>query len=140
MDELNGSRIKQLPLRRGTEVLNFYKALPAFAAGSIFWETAISALVPILLVGIPLLEVASLVVIRNYEGLPIYSGSPHHFASYLQRKWGSVVKTLLFALLSATFLAAVAILFMFGIISFQLVVGAAFLFLVTWMTTVYSPI
>jgi UDP-GlcNAc:undecaprenyl-phosphate GlcNAc-1-phosphate transferase len=134
-----GGFIAALPLLiRWTEVLNFYKSLPSFAIGSIFWETAISALVPIFLVGVPLLEVTSLVVIRKYKGLPFYSGSPHHFASYLQRKWNSVTKTLFFSLISASFLAIVAILFMFGIISFQFVVGATFLFLAAWMLTVFG--
>ena len=139
-----GGFIAALPLLISwTEVLNVYKALPEFAIGSIFWETAISALVPIFLVGIPLLEVTSLVVIRKYEGLPFYSGSPHHFSCYLQKKWSDpyrVGKVLLFSLFSSVFLAAVAILFMFGIIPFQLVVAAVFLFMVTWMTTVYSKV
>jgi UDP-GlcNAc:undecaprenyl-phosphate GlcNAc-1-phosphate transferase len=134
-----GGFIAALPLLiQWTHVLNFYDALPSFADGSIFWETAISALVPILLVGLPLLEIVSLIVIRRYKGVPFYQGGPHHFACYLQKKWESVWKTLLFSVLSAVFLAAVAILFMFGIISFHSVVVSVFLFLVTWMVTVYG--
>lgn len=119
-----------------TQELNACGAIPAFAGGNIFFETAISALVPILLVGVPLLEVTSLVVIRKYYRIPFYSGSPHHFASYLLRKGWSVTRVLSFASAMAACFAGLGIMFMFGLLHFWLLVlGLVFLF-GTWIWVV----
>lgn len=134
-----GGFIAAMPLLiHWTEVLNVYKALPAFASGSVFFETAVSALVPILLVGIPLLEITSLVVIRVFKGIPFYSGSPHHFASYLRNKNWSDKKVLLFATLSSSFLSSIALLFMFGKIFFLSLIFLSLIFLVSWLLLVFG--
>ncbi len=55
-------------------------------------HTVYGFLTPIILLVIPLLEVASLIVIRWYKKIPFYRGSPDHFSHYLMRngwsKWG----------------------------------------------------
>jgi len=89
-------------------------------------------------VGIPLLEVTSLVVIRKYKKIPFYSGSPHHFASYLTRKGFSKIQILIFASLSSVFLSFIAILFMFGKISFLHLILGLLLFLLFWFFIVFS--
>jgi len=119
-----------------TEVLNWYHSLPLVASGSVLLETGVSALVPVLLVGVPLLEVVSLIVIRKWKGLPFYSGSPHHFALYLRRKGWSVYKVLLFAGAFAGILSSLALLFLFGVISFSSLSWVLGFFLVGWMITI----
>lgn len=123
-------------LIRWTQELNLHSALPGFAHGSVLFETAISAMIPILLVGVPLLEVCSLVIIRKSKGLPFYAGSPHHFASYLQKKGWSPKKILWFSGLAAMFLSALALFFMFGKLSFALFLGGIILFLLVWVFVV----
>ena len=57
-----GGFIAATPLLiRWTEVLSLNKALPSFAGGSFLFETGMSALIPIMIVGIPSLEVFSLI-------------------------------------------------------------------------------
>jgi len=133
-----GGFIAATPLLfRWTQVLNIYEALPNFARGSLFFETAVSAMVPILIVGIPLLEVAALIVIRKSKGLPFYSGSPHHFACYLREKNWSEKKVLFFTFFISSFLSGFAILFMFGIIPFKILTPGVLLALGVFIKVVY---
>jgi len=133
-----GSFLAATPLLvHWTQELNTYRALPSFAQGNVFFETAISALVPILIIGVPLLEVTSLVVIRKYKKIPFYNGSPHHFASYLRRKGWSVVRVLAFAACCACFLSSLALLFMFGMISFLYLLLGLLLFGGVWFWVVF---
>ena len=132
-----GGFIAALPLLiRWTDVLNKNRAIPEFARGNMLFETALSAIVPILLVGLPLLEVTSLVIIRKYKKIPFYSGSPHHFASYLQAKNYSAYKVLLFALISGAFLSLVATLFMFGLLPFWGLCVSGLIFIICWIRAV----
>ena len=133
-----GGFIAALPLLfRWTKILNDHSALPSFAKKHLFFETAVSAMVPILLVGVPLLEVFSLVVIRKYKKIPFYNGSPHHFALFLKRKGYKVTKILLFSVFSASFLSILGLFFLFGKISFPVVCAGIFSFLVFWLFCIY---
>lgn len=55
-------------------------------------------LIPVSVLAIPLLEVAGLICIRTYYGIPFYKPSKHHFAHYLQRKTSSVWEVLLYVI------------------------------------------
>jgi len=131
-----GGFIAAMPLLFSwTHILHDYRAMPGFAFGNVILEIAISAIVPILIVGIPLLEVALLIIIRKYKGIPFYSGSPHHFAIYLQNKGYSVKQVLFFSIAISSILSSLGLLFMFGIISFlMLCVGVLGLFLAFVLT------
>jgi len=133
-----GGFIAAVPLViRWTSLLENHNALPVFVRGNIFFETAISALIPVLIVGVPLLEVTSLVILRKYHGLPFYFGSPHHFASYLRRKKWSDGRILCFAICASLTLSFVALLFAFGLIPFFALVIALSFFLFCWCRVVY---
>jgi UDP-GlcNAc:undecaprenyl-phosphate/decaprenyl-phosphate GlcNAc-1-phosphate transferase len=41
---------------------------------------------PCVILAVPLLEVGMLILIRSYQRIPFYHGSPHHFSIYLQKK------------------------------------------------------
>ena len=45
--------------------------------------TIFGFLTPVIILGVPLVEVASLIIIRTYKKIPFYFGSPDHFAHYL---------------------------------------------------------
>ena len=133
-----GGFIAAMPLLfRWTKVLNSSSALPSFAQGSLFFETVVSALVPILIVGIPIIEVASLIIIRKYKGLEFYSASPHHFSSYLLKKKWSIQKILFFTGCAASLLSALAILFMFGMLSFNFLLFGIGLFFFCWLWAIF---
>jgi len=91
---------------------------PKFVEGNSFFQVCLIAMIPVLLIGIPLLEVSSLIVIRMYHGLPVYDGSPHHFSSYLRKKGWRVRKVLLFTGTKACALSATVLLFVFGFLPF----------------------
>jgi len=134
-----GGFLAAMPLLfQWTKILNTHRSLPSFAQGSVIFETAISALPPVLVVGLPLLEVGTLILIRKYKGIPFYSGSPHHFALYLRRKGWSVVQVLFFSVAAASFLSALGLLFMFGKIPFAGVVVGLSCFLPVWFWVVFS--
>lgn len=90
---------------------------------------------PVVILGIPLLEVSSLIIIRLYLGIAPYRGSPHHFSIYLQKKGWSKYKILLFTALMGIVLSGVAYSFFFGLIPFAglFLAGCVFLLLWTWI-------
>jgi UDP-GlcNAc:undecaprenyl-phosphate GlcNAc-1-phosphate transferase len=49
---------------------------------------------PLIILGIPIIELCWLMGVRISLGIPFYHGSPHHFALYL-KKWGWSVKKIL---------------------------------------------
>ena len=73
---------------------------------------------PIVILGVPLLELFSLVVIRTFKGIAFYRGSPHHYSIYLRSKNWSVAKVLIFSGIMSTILSTIAILFLFNFINF----------------------
>jgi UDP-GlcNAc:undecaprenyl-phosphate GlcNAc-1-phosphate transferase len=106
---------------------------------SLFLEMLIAIAIPSLLVGIPLIEVSSLVMIRKIKGLPFYSGSPHHFSSYLKNRNWSDYKILLFSTISAIFLSTLSIGFIFGKFSFLNLIATSLTFLVLWVFFIFLP-
>ncbi|MBN1549238.1 undecaprenyl/decaprenyl-phosphate alpha-N-acetylglucosaminyl 1-phosphate transferase [Candidatus Babeliales bacterium] len=72
---------------------------------------------PLVILGVPILEVCSLIAIRMKNNIPFYLGSPHHFAHYLQRKkWMNKV-ILFFVLGVSLLLGVIAGLFLYGYLS-----------------------
>ena len=114
-----------------SETLGQHSILPDIVRGSYVLQVLTIGLIPILLVGIPLLEVSSLIIIRIYHGIPVYLGSPHHFSSYLQNKGWSKRKILCFTGIKAVGMSSCALLFLFGFIPLfaLLLVLVAFSFL-----------
>lgn len=113
----------------------FMAAIPLlFPWSSISFE---SHYAPILILGIPILEVATLVVIRTYKGIPFFRGSPHHFSIYLRKKW-SVLKILIFSAIMSIILSLISILFLFKIISFIYLIIFLLIFLAFWFYFVFS--
>lgn len=90
-------------------------------------------LAPIIFTGIPLLEIASLIIIRIYKGLPVYLGSPHHFSSYLRAKGWSVGAILWYISLLSSMLIIVGVAFTSGLLSFAQVIGIGTIFLLFWV-------
>ncbi len=118
-------------------ILRANDVFPNFISNNLLFEVAVSSLVPIVLVGLPLLEVTCLVVIRRWKGIPFYRGSPHHFSIYLQRRGWSVARVLIFVGVVSSALAAFAITFMFGAISFWLFLSGLVSFLVFWLFFIF---
>ncbi|MFA5075005.1 MAG: MraY family glycosyltransferase [Candidatus Babeliales bacterium] len=113
----------------------FMSAIPLlFPWSSISFE---SYYAPIIILGIPILEVVTLVVIRTYKCIPFFRGSPHHFSIYLRKKW-SVLKVLLFSSIMSLILSLIAILFLFKFISFIYLIIFILIFLVFWFYFIFS--
>ncbi len=92
---------------------------------------------PAVVLAIPLIEVASLIIIRSYLGIPFYHGSPHHFALYLRRRGWSVWSILTFVIIKGLMLGIIAGLFLFGYLN---LVGLALSlagFLLAWCCIVF---
>ncbi|MCK4650755.1 undecaprenyl/decaprenyl-phosphate alpha-N-acetylglucosaminyl 1-phosphate transferase [Candidatus Babeliales bacterium] len=94
----------------------------------------------VIILGIPLLEVFSLIVIRSWLKIPFYKGSPHHFAIFLKHKGWSVLKILIFILIMSFFLSIIAIFFLFGFINFYTLFFLGIIFLVIWCYFIFSKI
>lgn len=92
---------------------------------------------PGIILGIPLLEVTSLVIIRLWLGIAPYRGSPHHFSIYLQKKGWSKYKVLGFTALMGVILSVIAYAFFFGFISFWSLMASGFVFFVFWSWAVF---
>lgn len=112
----------------------FLSALPFFFPWSTLHTGAF--ITPVLILGIPLFEIASLVVIRTWKKIPFYRGSPDHFCHYLQR-WGlSVPSILVVAALANLALLGTAILYIQGTLSLAFMAIVAIVLFATWMTLV----
>jgi UDP-GlcNAc:undecaprenyl-phosphate/decaprenyl-phosphate GlcNAc-1-phosphate transferase len=94
-------------------------------------------LIPILILFIPLLELASLILIRWYKSIPFYNGSPDHFAIYLRNKGWSAISVIKLCLCINILMFIFALLFYFGVIN----IGALLLFcamiLLSWYKIVF---
>jgi UDP-GlcNAc:undecaprenyl-phosphate GlcNAc-1-phosphate transferase len=95
-------------------------------------------LVPLIFLGLPLLEVFSLIVIRTALRIPFYWGSPHHFAIYLQKKRGLSVRGVLgvaafFSLVCSIF----AIWYLLGQLSFYLFFPIVVVLYLFWLVFVF---
>ena len=80
-------------------------------------KTPYGAIVPFIILGLPISETVLLIILRSINGIPPYKGSPHHFSIYLRNKGYSVDAVLLFSATVSIFLAAVGIGLFLGLIS-----------------------
>lgn len=103
------------------------------------WGTynEVGYLAPIIILSIPLIEVATLIVVRAYKKIPFYNGSPDHFSIYLQNNGWNKWQILSYVAGLAAILFVVAFLFMLNLISFQLVCYLGLFFLLAWYLVVF---
>lgn len=100
--------------------------------------TLVGFLSPVIILGIPLLEVAMLILIRTALKIPFYQGSPHHFAHYLLKKGWSKDAILCFVALVNICLIVISLLFNFSYISLFQAICLLILMLIIWCATLYS--
>lgn len=72
---------------------------------------------PLMIFFVPLAEVALLIIIRTWRGIPFYQGSPDHFSHYLQRRGWSIYQILGLVLFVTGINSLYALLFIMGHIS-----------------------
>ena len=94
-------------------------------------------LIPIVILAIPLLEGATLIIIRIIKKLPFYYGSPHHFSIYLQKHGFSKREILLFITGISIFLFIISFLFALNTISLPGLILFNILFLLFWMWSIF---
>lgn len=87
---------------------------------------------------IPLVEVACLIMIRTWKGIPFYRGSPHHFAIYLQNKGWSKKQILFFSGSMGLYLIAASVLFLLNIIGLVGLGLLGIMFCSIWYAVVFS--
>ena len=109
----------------------FVAAVPLLFSWS--YQNPLGYLVPVIILGVPLLEVVMLFIIRSAKRLPFYIGSPHHFSSYLLLKGWRKRIILFFVGLVSFFLSLISILFLFKIISFWHVLFSLLFLLIIWI-------
>ena len=95
-------------------------------------------IVPAIILGVPLLEITTLVVVRSMKGIPFYKGSPDHFSIYLRNKKWSTERVLIFSAFSSVALSAGALLFLTGGISLISLVLYLFCFGAVWLYFIFS--
>jgi UDP-GlcNAc:undecaprenyl-phosphate GlcNAc-1-phosphate transferase len=94
-------------------------------------------LTPIIILAIPLIEVATLIIIRTYKKIPFYRGSPDHFAIYLQKRGWGKYKVLLYTVFMSAILLIVAFLFFSNKIGLLMLFITGTLFLILWFTAMF---
>jgi len=97
-------------------------------------------LTPVIILGIPLLECASLIAIRAYKGIPFYLGSPDHFCCYLMDNGWSKSSILWYLFFLSAVLALVSVGFVLGKIALVPVLGLGLLFLIVWIAVLQHKI
>jgi len=100
-----------------------------FNWGTYNWYGYIS---PIVLFGIPLLEVMSLVLIRTYKGVPFYNPSPDHFCLYLKEHGWQPKHILGYMVLLSAIQLIVTFLFLAGTINLFGLIMASIAFISLW--------
>ncbi|MBT4594971.1 undecaprenyl/decaprenyl-phosphate alpha-N-acetylglucosaminyl 1-phosphate transferase [bacterium] len=95
---------------------------------------------PAIILGVPLLEVASLIVIRTIHGIPFYRGSPHHFCHFLRRKNWNDHQILVTVASFGSFLGVVGSGLVFGVFSLTAVTILLLLGFATWALIIFSPL
>lgn len=93
---------------------------------------------PVIILGIPLLEVFFLVVIRTYLGIPFYKGSPHHFSIYLMKKGMSKYGILAFTALTGICLSLIALAHFEINFSLTLLMMMGCAFIMFWSLLIFS--
>lgn len=97
-------------------------------------------LAPVVLAGIPLIEVGTLIVIRSYKRIPFWLGSPDHFAIILKRNGWSVRMILAYIAFVSCLLQGIVSAVAFSFIS--VMHGAELLAagIVCWYVVLFAPI
>jgi UDP-N-acetylmuramyl pentapeptide phosphotransferase/UDP-N-acetylglucosamine-1-phosphate transferase len=95
---------------------------------------------PLVILAVPLLEVFFLIVIRTWNGLPFYKGSPHHFSVYLQKKGWTKYRVLFFALCMEILFSFFAVLFIFNYVSFFSLLISCCILLFMWCYVIFTPL
>jgi UDP-GlcNAc:undecaprenyl-phosphate GlcNAc-1-phosphate transferase len=100
--------------------------------------TVYGFLAPIIILGIPLLELLFLIIIRTKKGIPFYLGSPDHFAIILQRRGWSKYQILGGCLFLSSLFALVAFLFLAGIVPLSWIVLLGAMIAIIWGLFLYG--
>lgn len=96
-----------------------------------------SFMLPSIIVGVPCLELFSLILIRTYYKIPFFLGSRHHFCHYLLNKRYSKNAILAFAFVCSLFLTCVAIAGLLSLFSLQHLLLLLFAFSGIWLYFVF---
>ena len=89
--------------------------------------------VPAIVLAIPLLEVASLILVRSYKRIPFYKASPDHFALYLRNNGWSKNLILIYIFTLSLGLFCWSYLLFYNEMSFIQFVVLSLLFLFVWL-------
>lgn len=116
----------------------FLAAVPLLIKWSVIRPGALY--VALIIPAIPLVEVACLVVIRTWKGIPFYMGSPHHFAIYLQNKGWSRWGIIGFSVVMGIYLNLFSILFLQQVVGVVGLVAAGLIFCACWYVAVFSSL
>lgn len=101
-------------------------------------HTILGFLTPVIILAIPLVEMASLIVIRSYKGIPFYLGSPDHFAHYLLRKGWRKNSILLFVSITNALLISIALFFNMGKMPLSYALMLLAVIFAAWCATLYG--
>lgn len=88
---------------------------------------------------VPLIEVATLILIRTARGIPFYLGSPHHFCHYMKRLGMESWSILLFVSFVHLVLLFSAIACVMNLVTLPVAIGGGFILLLLWNSVVFSP-
>lgn len=94
-------------------------------------------LIPGIILGVPLLELLTLIVVRSYKGIPFFKGSRHHFSLLLFDKGMPKNLILMYATACCFMLNVVALLFYFVAISLCTLLLLSFCCVVFWVFIVF---
>ncbi len=94
-------------------------------------------LIPLVVLGIPLLEVCALICIRTCRGIPFYKPSKDHFALYLKRKGYTGYGILALVVVVECILILSSTLFALGQITFSALLMLGSIFLAMWIICIY---
>lgn len=93
---------------------------------------------PIVITLIPLLEVATLIIIRSYKKIPFYRGSPHHFCLFLMNRGWKKETILSYVVVLSILLFTLSILFVLGYINLIIVSLCLMVFIFFWYLILIS--
>lgn len=95
------------------------------------------AIITLIGLAIPILELCGLIIIRLYKKIPIYLGSPDHFSIYMQRKGWSKFKILFLVSILYCTLFLFSVLYTYKIINFYCLLLFILFFLFAWLFFAY---
>lgn len=97
-----------------------------------------SYFIPVILLAIPLLEVATLISFRLYKGIPFYLASPDHFSMYLQCNGLSKRHILLYMSILSFFLLLLGCLLLVSYLTFPSVFLSMCMVVVFWFLIMFT--